>query len=784
MHDYDFGSLSPYDFEILMRDLLKAEHGVHFETFSRGPDGGVDLRSIVGNHKTIVQCKHYANSTFSKLKSAAVKEIPKMLQEEPDTYIFATTQNLSKGQKDELAQVLIGLVKSPSDIISRSDVNEFLSRHPYVEKNHFKLWLASTAVLERIVRSGIWERSEALMESIQSRVRLYVTNASYTRANDILSNQQVVAITGPPGVGKSMLAEMLLLTHWEAGWQVTIINSDIEEGWNSWKKDTRQIFYYDDFLGQTDLSERAGQKNEASSLVRFMDRVAVSPDKRLVLTTRSHILGQAQIRNEPLARSEISSLQCVVEIKDLDYTQRSYILYNHLYFSRQDRSVVRELAASREIVWDLVRHTNFTPRTVEQILRRPHSSGRNLARALLEAFHRPIDLWGPSFENSLSETARIILLTLVTFPVAGSEISELRRIASRNLGPISYTQALRVLEGDWIKIQKTHRFHRKEQVVVFANPSCRDFVLSYIDTNPEYVSVLLELDLDISNVCMLLGYAAAQSTENTAHKFTGLGAYVRQNSSHIEDALQRLLKPSLGAAEKGDFLPIERTFASLFEAKRELNLPWQEWLFDTVSELGRRQFKRDSSSFAGVHAIVELIHEHSIDRDPSSLEETVYTFWANAWIEAVTDDHHWRLISTFCVNFASSYIVRTCELTAQLLNAAERWYNDELSDILDNGDYDLYASRDRVSEIKEIASELGIYLSLVPNFDQIEGRIEEIENYEPEPHEVDYRPIEEESAFEREEYLRSDEDEPRQANWTPSEDEVKERALEIFNDLQ
>jgi hypothetical protein len=47
MHGYDFTSLSPYDFEILMRDLLKAEHNVHFETFSRGSDGGVDLRSIV-----------------------------------------------------------------------------------------------------------------------------------------------------------------------------------------------------------------------------------------------------------------------------------------------------------------------------------------------------------------------------------------------------------------------------------------------------------------------------------------------------------------------------------------------------------------------------------------------------------------------------------------------------------------------------------------------------------------------------------------------------------------
>ena len=72
--------LSDYDFELLARDLLSAELGIRLESFARGRDKGIDLRYLAPPSKpihaavpkvpeTVVQCKHYAGTGYSGLKS-------------------------------------------------------------------------------------------------------------------------------------------------------------------------------------------------------------------------------------------------------------------------------------------------------------------------------------------------------------------------------------------------------------------------------------------------------------------------------------------------------------------------------------------------------------------------------------------------------------------------------------------------------------------------------------------------------------------------------------------
>ncbi|MEV7908402.1 restriction endonuclease, partial [Streptomyces anulatus] len=106
MPEYDFNTLSPSDFELLVRDLLEAEYGWRLEAFGHGRDGGVDLRGWIDGKKLVVQCKHYSGSSYSDLRTSAKKEVAKMNAEHPDRYIFATSLDLSRTQKDSLIEDL------------------------------------------------------------------------------------------------------------------------------------------------------------------------------------------------------------------------------------------------------------------------------------------------------------------------------------------------------------------------------------------------------------------------------------------------------------------------------------------------------------------------------------------------------------------------------------------------------------------------------------------------------------------------------------------------------
>ena len=61
MPDYDFRSLSDYDFELLVRDLLQKELNTRLESFARGRDGGMDFRYKDKAGTLVVQCKHYGD---------------------------------------------------------------------------------------------------------------------------------------------------------------------------------------------------------------------------------------------------------------------------------------------------------------------------------------------------------------------------------------------------------------------------------------------------------------------------------------------------------------------------------------------------------------------------------------------------------------------------------------------------------------------------------------------------------------------------------------------------
>jgi len=206
---YDFRTLSPLDFEELVRDLLQAELQIRLESFSPGRDQGIDFRFASGMGDMIVQAKHYVESGIEPLVRAAKAEHDKVIKLNSKRYIFATSVALSPAQKTRIRRAMPNAPLVEADIFGRGDLNNLLGLHPEVERKRFKLWLASTAVLERILHSGVYNRTATEMDIIRSMTSKFVHNESVPAAEAILANSGALIIAGEPGVGKTTLARML-----------------------------------------------------------------------------------------------------------------------------------------------------------------------------------------------------------------------------------------------------------------------------------------------------------------------------------------------------------------------------------------------------------------------------------------------------------------------------------------------------------------------------------------------------------------------------------------------
>lgn len=500
MPNYNFDSVTDDDFERLVRDLLQKVFGFTLESFKRGRDQGTDLRYQGRDGSLlIVQCKHFVNTPLRGLISKLKKEeVPKIKLLQPQRYILATSLGLTPKNKDDILKILSPYCQSTGDIYGRDDINGLLRDFPEVETSHIKLWLTSTSVMERILHSFIFNRSEAEFERISSKLRLYVQNSSFFEARQLLSDEHYCIISGMPGIGKTTLAEALLVDHIGRGYEAYEVVNDISESFTVYDKSKQQIFYYDDFLGQTSLKEKLG-KNEDRTLLNFIDLVRRSENTRLILTTREYLLNQAKATYERLEHSGFDLRRCLVELSSYTYADRANILSNHIYYSGISPEHKRALQDSDRYS-EIVRHPNYNPRIIEWMTSHLNALGissQNYVAEFIANLDEPTRLWEHAFDNQISNASQHLLLVLVSMPPQ-VELSQLKeaftgfyRLSAQHYGFSCYlrdfTSALKELQGSFITSEQVDEL----TLIRFHNPSIRDFVESRLATT----------DFEIAAIC-------------------------------------------------------------------------------------------------------------------------------------------------------------------------------------------------------------------------------------------------------------------------------------------
>lgn len=505
MANYDFSTLNDKDLEELALDLLNAQLKLDLQSFKVGVDGGVDLRhsSPKNNNSIVVQVKHYLKSGYSKFKSDLKnKELKKVKKLNPDRYIIVTSLELSNLQKNELKTIFSPYIKNSNDIFGRQDLNKYLRKFKYIEKNHFKLWFSSTEIISSILNNAIEGRTRSYLDRIKSKIPLYVITKNLDDANEILEREKILLITGQPGIGKTTLAEVLLYEKAKEKSKIYLINKikDAEDVL-SIDDNEKQVFYFDDFLGEVYYEIITGSQNE-SEISRFVDTIKHTPNKYIILSTRTVILEQAKAKSEKIKRSRIETGKYEILLNNYTSLEKAKILYNHMYF----RNLKLELfdgIIQNKFYKRVIQHKNYTPRIIEFITdenRIKEFDTEDYNNFIIYNLDHPEEIWKDSFQNQINYFDRCFLYTLFTFKRGVNEsalnkaldcrLEYEKTVNNQQIEVGQFNNSLKTLLDGFI-ISTVVNIDKNLKNYNLINPSLSDFILSSVKKSFEIKKAIL-----------------------------------------------------------------------------------------------------------------------------------------------------------------------------------------------------------------------------------------------------------------------------------------------------
>ena len=414
---HDYHRLSSTDFEALAADLAGALHGVRFERFCEGRDGGIDFRHVGDDGRvTIGQAKRY--KTAAQLLAKIGDELPKLQRLQPARYLLMTACALTPANKAALCTALAPWLLA-EHIYGQVELDDALARHPAVLRRHFKLWLGDAAQLNAVLHNALHQSARVtLAQRVWPLAQKFVPYGAADEVGAKLAAHHYCLITGDPGIGKSALAAYTVLRYVADNPTANVVwicDRRVDHALALVQPGESCFVVLDDFLGATFLSKEL-TRAFAQDLQVLLGLAQESAGRvKVVLTTRDYVLEQANWRLDQAHAGLAALAQARVGLHGFSYRVRGEILFNQVrgcgFAAAQRAQWLRE-----DLHGDLLRYRHFNPRMSQQLLdtmarQWPHDPNPWLQRQLND----PRGLWVQPLSD-LSAPAQCLLYVLALTP--------------------------------------------------------------------------------------------------------------------------------------------------------------------------------------------------------------------------------------------------------------------------------------------------------------------------------------------------------------------------------
>ena len=489
MPKYDFhNQMEPHEFQRFAVDIIDTREKTHFEVFSEGKDLGIDAYKKTKNGiTTIVQAKRTEKfkDLLKVLKSIELAKIKKL---NPDRYILITSSTISKTQKPKIIELLSPYIKNSDDIISKDDLNKYLTKEKYkkIELNYPSLWFNSANTflkeMSNVVNHSIYEESLDELEKVKQSMKNYVIPENFSTIISNLENDRVILITGNPGIGKTSLGRAIVSYYIIKDYEL-IYTKEIDKANQVYKRDDKQIFFLDDYWGSS-FKDKNYSHIENTKFINFVDKISKTNNKILVITSRDYII--KQVDND--LKRILGNKEYLLDIKKISLNLRYKILYKYLSTSNINYSYIEYILENPEMI---IKHNNFNPRIIEMYINSDFHlevTKYKYLEYLIETLDSPISFLDEVYQKQTKE-AQLLLYLMLTIepPILLKDLEEayLNIINSSNKNYSNYNleNIISQLEKNFIR---TYYINNKGIVIDFINNSIIDYLYDCKDNFKEF----------------------------------------------------------------------------------------------------------------------------------------------------------------------------------------------------------------------------------------------------------------------------------------------------------